>query len=150
MADRYRIRTNGAIGGRRGYLVGFLVSAREANPAQSVAYGSDTPRSGASALCANGIGSTADVAELYEFCYSRLRRLRSRGRVALAGSWSFGAAQRRSRGSLQLSAKALRRGALANAARTDSVVESTAFRHAYVSGQVLLITSFHGQFPLGA
>jgi hypothetical protein len=150
MADRYRIRTNGAIGGRRGFLIGFLVSAREANPAQSVAYGSDTPRSGASALRANGIGSTAGGAELYEFCYSWLRGLCSRGRVAIVGGRRFGADQRGFRGSLQLPAKSLRRGALANVAYADSVMDLTAFRHAYVSGQVLLITSFHGRFPLGA
>ena len=146
MADRYRIRTNGAIGGRRG----FLVSAREANPAQSAAYGSDTPRSGASALRANGIGSAAGGAELYEFCYSWWRGLRSRGRVAIVGGWRFGAGQQGFWGPLWLLAKSLRWGAPANVARTDSAVDLTAFRHAYVSGQVLLISSFHGQFLRGA
>ena len=154
MAGRYRIRTNGAIGGRRGSLVGFLggflVSAREANPVQSVAYGSDTPRSGASALAANGIGIIAGVAELSEFCYSRSRALRSRGGVAIGGGWRLGAAQRGFSRLPQLLPKPLRRGASANVARTDSAMDSTAFRHAYVSGQVLLISSFHGRFLLGA
>jgi hypothetical protein len=150
MADRYRIRTNGAIGGRRGFRIGFLVSAREANPAQSVPYGSDTPRPGASALGANGIGSTAGGAELYEFCYSRLRGIRFRGRVAIVGEWLFAAAQRGFSGLLRLPAKSLRRGTSANVARTDRAVDLTPFRHAYVSGQVLLISSFDGQFPLGA
>ena len=150
MAGRYRIRTNGAIGGRRGSLVGFLVSAREVNPVQSVAYGSDTPRSSASALAANGIGIIAGVAELYEFCYSRSRALRSRGGVAIGGGWRFAAAQRGFSRLPQLLPKPLRRGASANVARTDSAMDSTAFRHAYVSGQVLLISSFHGRFLLGA
>jgi hypothetical protein len=150
MADRHRIRTNGAIGGRRGFLLGFLVSAREANPAPSVAYGSDTPGFDASALGGNGIEGAAGGGELYEFCYSWSRASRSRGGVAIVGGWRSAPAQPGFSGLPRLPAKLPRQDAAGNAARTDSGMESTAFRHAYVSGQVLLISSFDGRFPLGA
>jgi hypothetical protein len=139
MADRYRIRTNGAIGGRRG----SLVNVREANPAQSVAYGSDTPGFGACALDANGIGGAGGVAGLSEFCYSRWCWLRLCGRC-------LGAAQVTFWGLLRLLAKELRQGTAANVERIDTALETTEFCDAYVSGQDLLITSFRGRFPLGA
>jgi hypothetical protein len=157
MAALNRIRTRGAVGGRRALLglLGLLellvlVNAREANPAQSVPDGSDTPGSGATALGANGIEAAAGLAALFEFFYSRLRAARQRGGVAIVGGACSGAAQRCFRGLPWWPAMEPRRGAAARVARTGSVVDSTAFRHAYVSGQVLLITSFHGRFPPGA
>jgi hypothetical protein len=148
MADRNRIRTRRAVGGRRGSLV--LVDAREANPAPSLPDGSDTPRSGAIALAANGIERAGAAAGLSEFCCSRARAPRSRGRLAIIGGSRSGPARRRLRGFPQSPANELRPSTTANLARIDAAPESAGFRAAYISGQVLLITSYPDRFSPGA
>jgi 3-oxoacyl-[acyl-carrier protein] reductase len=121
----------------------------DASSAQSVAYGSDTPKIGALVFDASGIEAAADLGRLYEFFHPQLRALRPCGRVVIIGSTRSGAAQHAIEGFLRSLAKELRRGATANLVRIDPALDPAelgsilAFllspRSAYISGQVLVI-----------